>query len=81
MLYLHFKALASTPELRHLILQGVCIGKRKIEGFQVLLFQTRDVYYEVVLDKRSPTVLTFWTFNSVDDLEPYLKEIMLPEFV
>jgi hypothetical protein len=71
----HFNSLNQNIQYRNLLLNGVCLTDRFIEDTCVLLFQLDHFYVEVFFDKHSDEILKSRSFESTDDLQPYLGKI------
>ena len=60
---------------------GVYIGKRKREGYTILLYQVAGFYVEVVYKKYRYVILNLESFDSTELLQPYLDAIDLEALV
>jgi hypothetical protein len=61
------------------IWEGVLIGDREDEEHKILLYQIDAFYVEVYYHKEYNVIRKFRPFSSTNPLEPYLKDIQLPE--
>jgi hypothetical protein len=52
---------------------------RKKLGLSVLLYQLNGFYVEVLFDTRTTSVKMIRSFESTDDLEPYLSMVNITE--
>jgi hypothetical protein len=71
----HFNSLNEHIQYRNLLLNGVCLTDRYIDDICVLLFQLDKFYVEVFFDKHSDEILKSRSFESTDELQPYLERI------
>ena len=72
-----FNTLRNHKQLRHLIIQGACIGERKTMDGQVLLFQSGQWYTEVFFTLDCEAITNSRTFDDIDELLPYLEHVNL----
>jgi hypothetical protein len=72
-----FKTLSRRKQFRDLLTNGVCIADRIVEESPVLLFQLYDFYVEVFFNLDGTEILLSRSFESTDELEPYLQPINL----
>lgn len=77
MMLKHFQKLSERVQFRELLAKGVCIGERRYKEALVLLFHMNRFYAEVFFDARTNEVLTTRSFESTDELQPYLEQIDL----
>lgn len=70
--HLQFKTLSNHPHLRHLLVEGECIGARATDGTCLLLFQKGKTYSEVIFTHDNDEVLGTRTFRNLSNLQPYL---------
>jgi hypothetical protein len=71
----HFNSLNDHIQYRNLLLNGICLKDRYVDDACVLLFQLDKFYVEVFFDKNSDEILKCRSFESTDDLWPYLEPI------
>ncbi|RYY98572.1 MAG: hypothetical protein EOO11_07685 [Chitinophagaceae bacterium] len=67
-----FQALNADQQLRHLLLDGACIGERVQKDRPILLFQLRAGFVEVFFNKDGNHVVSTRRFRSPVGLTPYL---------
>lgn len=72
-----FTTLSQDKQLRTLLLRGSFIGERKEDNMEVLLFQLDRCYVEVFFNLDCDDVLYTRSFESQDELQPYLEHINL----
>jgi hypothetical protein len=72
-----FNTLSKSRKVRNLLINGSCIGERKIEDAQVLLFQLYSFYVEVFLNYEGDEVLHSRSFEDIEELRPYLEQVNL----
>ena len=77
MLLKHFQKLSEGLQFRELLVKGVCIGERRCADTLVLLFHMSRFYAEVFFDPRTDEVVNTRSFDSTDELQPYLEQIDL----
>lgn len=77
MLLKHFQKLSEGIQFRELLVKGVCIGERRYKDSLVLLFHMNRFYAEVYFDPLTDEVITTRSFESTDELQPYLEQIDL----
>jgi hypothetical protein len=77
MMLKHFQKLSEGVQFRELLVKGVCIGERRYRDSLVLLFHMSLFYAEVFFDHRTDEVITTRSFESTDELWPYLEQIDL----
>lgn len=73
----HFQKLSEVVQFRELLVKGVCIGERRYRDALVLLFHMNRFYAEVFFDSRTDEVISTRSFESTDELQPYLEQIDL----
>ena len=71
----HFNSLNEHKQYRSLLLDGICLKDRYVDDACVLLFQLHDFYVEVYFDRNSDEILQCRSFNSTEELQPYLGQI------
>ena len=75
----HFRKLSETHQYHRLLTEGVCVGERITRDTQVLLFQIARFYVEVAFSKDTDEAVSARSFESTDELAPYLEAIDLSE--
>ncbi len=55
--------------------QGVAIGKRKLAGQQLFLFQLQEYYVETLCCTKSNEIVEYRVFQNTQQLAPYLEAI------
>lgn len=73
----YFRRLSETKQFRRLMTKGVCVGERVTADTQMLLFQLDYFYVEVTFNKYTDEPLSARSFESTDELAPYLQSIDL----
>lgn len=73
----YFRRLSETKQFRRLLTKGVCVGERMTADEQVLLFQLDRFYVEVAFSKNTDEAVSARSFESTDELQPYLEAIDL----
>ena len=73
--FLEFNELSKEMQLHILHKDGVHVGKRKIDGKVVILFQLYSFYVEVYYKDYRKEVEHMLTSENPDILQPYLKQI------
>jgi hypothetical protein len=73
----YFRRLSETKQFRRLLTKGVCVAERATPDEQVLLFQIDRFYVEVSFSKDSDEAVCARSFESTDELDPYLENIDL----
>lgn len=71
----YFRKLSETKQFRRLLTKGVCVGERLTDDTQVLLFQLDRFYVEVAFTKDTDEPVSARSFESTDELTPYLQQI------
>ena len=75
-----FKALDENKQYDALWNKGVFIAGRVTEEHKLLLYQLEGFYIEVKYDGDMNKIVGLRSFIIVGQLEPYLKNIPLPQF-
>jgi hypothetical protein len=75
----HFRKLSETHQFHRLLTEGVCVGERATRATQILLFQIARFYVEVEFSKDTDEAVSARSFESTDELTPYLEAIDLSE--
>jgi hypothetical protein len=75
-----FKALDENEQYETLWDNGIFITHRKEAGYTFALYQINAFYVELKYDAGMNKILGVRSFISVNQLEPYLKYIELPNF-
>lgn len=73
----YFRKLSETKQFRRLLTKGVCVGERATTDEQMLLFQLDRFYVEVAFDKYTDEAISARSFETTDELAPYLSQIDL----
>jgi hypothetical protein len=73
----YFRKLSETKQFHRLMTNGVCVAERVTGDAQVLLFQLGQFYVEVSFDKFTDEPISARSFESTDELAPYLQDIDL----
>ena len=73
----HFNTLCQHNQLRNILINGVFIADRQEEERTSLLFQVQRSYVEVVFNQECNEILDSRSFESIDELEPYLSYVNL----
>ncbi|HEY1112292.1 MAG TPA: hypothetical protein VGE66_01985 [Chitinophagaceae bacterium] len=73
----YFRKLSETKQFRRLMTRGVCVGERMTADEQMLLFQLDHFYVEVAFNKFTDEPVSARSFESTDELSPYLQAIDL----
>jgi hypothetical protein len=71
----YFRKLSETNQFHRLLTEGVCVGERMTKATQVLLFQLERFYVEVEFCKDTDEAVGARSFESTDELTPYLEDI------
>jgi hypothetical protein len=71
----HFKALGQDKQRKALLEKGAFIADRMTAGFCIYLFQIDKFYVEIFFIRESDEVVWIKSFESTDELEPYLNNI------
>jgi hypothetical protein len=74
-----YNALPDKDRLNWLEQEGVVIGRRFTGKYHVYLHQLFSFYVELHYHKKKTYLLHITTFDSIDKLQPYIKEISLDE--
>ena len=77
----HFNTLSQHKQHRKLLTNGVWLADRHTEDATVLLFQLDTFYVEVFFTKQGDEIVQSNSFDTTDELDPYLDEIELPGFI
>lgn len=72
-----FNGLARDQQLNILHMNGVFVGKRKVDNKTVVLFQLYGFYVEVFYTQYRKTVERTVTSADADILQPYLDQIQV----
>jgi len=78
---LEFKLLTDEAQLDILYKTGVYIGKRKLKGKTILLYQADSFYVEVFYKKYRYYIEDIRFSESTDMLDPYLEQIHVEHLV
>lgn len=76
-----FEGLDRVEQLDYLQEEGVYVGKRKIVGNTILLYQVDTFYVELYYTKHRLSVKRIRCFQSMTLLDPYLDHIVIEHFV
>jgi len=57
--------------------EGIAIGKRRLAGRLVFLFQLHEYYVETFCCCKSKEILEYQVFQNTNQLEPYLATIQI----
>lgn len=76
---LHFNILSQHTEHRNLLMDSVYLGDRVTEDYCALLFEQNGNYVEVMFNLEIDEILDTRSFDSIDELQPYLSQISLPQ--
>lgn len=60
---------------------GAYLANRFIEGFRILLFQLEGFYVELFYHPETNEIAWARSFDSTDELEPYLQNINVSDLV
>jgi len=74
-----FNALADPEKAQAVLEHGTNLKTRKDEGFIVNLYSLSNFYVEVWYDEDSNRIDRIRSFNSIDQLGPYIDDIDLEE--
>jgi hypothetical protein len=77
----HFNALNQQHQQKTLLSSGVYIADRNTEDYQALLFELNGFFVEVTYNNQEDEILKVTSFESTDELEPYLEDIKLSTIV
>jgi hypothetical protein len=72
-----FKTISEEKQHRNILLYGTCIADRKLGNMHALLFQLHSFYVEVFFNEEVDEVVYTRSFEDIEELEPYLKQIEL----
>ena len=75
----YFRKLSETHQFHRLLTEGVCVAERMTKDTQVLLFQMERFYVEVAFSKDTDEAVNARSFESTDELTPYLEAIDLSD--
>lgn len=75
----YFQKLCEQKQFRRLIQKAVCVGERRTDEAQVLLFQLNFFYVEVFFHHETDEVTAVRSFENTDELSPYLEAIDLSD--
>ena len=73
----HFQQLTGDQQSFVVEQYGVCICARDGNDCKILLYQVEGFYVEVYFNVKLQTIRELKSFNSTDDLQPYLEQITL----
>ena len=73
----HFNTLSKHKQHRKLLVKGVWLADRHTEDTTVLLFQLDTFYVEIFFTKQGDEIVHSNSFESTDELDPYLEDIDL----
>lgn len=71
----YFQKLCEQKQLQRLLEKAACIGERRTDEAQVLLFQLNFFYVEVFFYHETDEVITLRSFEHTEELSPYLEVI------
>lgn len=74
-----FGTLTTSEQLELLQTRGVYLGKRKLQGKAVILYQFNELYVEIFYIKYRQVIDYIYCFSTTDLLEPYLNEINIDD--
>lgn len=77
MTLLDFKTLSEQEQVHIMRKRGVYIGKRRIPGFVVLMYQVESFYVEVFYKKYRHSIAGVNCTEYTGILDPYLEQIEL----
>jgi hypothetical protein len=60
--------------------RGVLVAERSYRGFKIILYQVDHFYVEVYHNNYYGAIQGMRSFESTDQLDPYLQSISLPVF-
>jgi hypothetical protein len=61
--------------------QGILIAKKANQQFMIFLFQMQAFYVEVFCDKATKETHEFRVFNQINQLDPWLESIPIPDLI
>ena len=73
----HFNTLSEHKQHRKLLVNGTWLAERHTEDSNVLLFQLDTFYVEVYFTKQGDEIVHSHSFETTDELDPYLQDIDL----
>lgn len=76
-----FKLLADTDKIETLYREGSYIGKRKIHGCILVLYQYEGFYVEIFYHKYRTSISSIQCFTSIARLDPYLDQMDINNLV
>lgn len=76
-----FNALDEQNQADSIIRMGVFLAYRLYKEFKIFLYQIDDFYIEVYYNNRYNLVQGFSAFEYCNSLDPYLKNIAIPEII
>lgn len=72
--------LLSEEEKKNVMLhQGIMVAKKVTQQFMVFLFQFQAFYVEVFCDLATKQTQEFRIFNKINQLDPWLESIPIPD--
>jgi len=77
----HFRALCEQEQQAVAATRGALVADRYNEHFTILLFQLHTFYVELYYQAETNEVSWVRSFDSIDDLEPYLSHIDVSQLV
>jgi hypothetical protein len=75
-----FNALDEQKQASSIMDRGVFLAYRLYKEFKIFLYQIDDFYVEVYYNNRYNLVQGFGSFEYSSSLDPYLRNIQIPEF-
>lgn len=78
---MHFQSLSQSTQREVARRKAVLLLKKQFSEFKVLLYQFHNFYIEVYCHPLSNKVAWIKSFSSVEELDPYLEDIQLPNFI
>jgi hypothetical protein len=76
-----FRLLTGNEQIKLLYAYGVYVGKRRVKGQVVVLYQLEDFYVEIYYKKYRHYVSSIHSFCSTALLNPYLDQINIEDLI
>ncbi len=73
----HFNTLNVEKQKETMLEKGVFLADRTTEDFITILYQVDGFYVEIIYLKSDNQIVLVRSFDSTDDIEPYLEQIDL----
>ena len=73
----YFQKLSESKQYRRVLEKGVCVGERRWDSTQVLLFQIDWFYIEITFQDEEDAIVGARSFDLGPELTPYLDAIDL----